>query len=595
MSFGSILFTSKGSALQVKASTGAALVFTKIVMGSGYLNGQSQSTLSEVMEPKITVCISEIKRKDTQAVIKGNFTNESSAIGFYWREIGLYANDPDLGEILYCYGNAGTLAEYIPPESSQLIEKVISIVAMVGNVEKVSAVIDSSAFATKADFERYSEQVSEFSSQVASSLKVEQAEGTETEIKLTNLSYADGSVKTFKAKYTSTAANKTINGKHWYKPGTTTSPVTTAGKAYTIWYDAAGDCFFIKASAEGNVTAERVLANYTFSNDIDTGISGTMIDRSTGHQLSDGEDGTVDGRLYMKVPKGYYDGLVSVYANDPDFTPANFLATKNIFGKQGAIPVWDTANNYSADDFFSGSGVVYIKPRKGYHSPGGDAAHQNLIGGWTYAIDSDFVPANFLANKNIFGMQGSIPVRDGTWVTPAVLSGHTGGIYVVPPEGWYSGNSDYGAHGGINIIDANLASENIVKDKNILGVVGTAQTKQYASGTVAASGSYNYPQVNGNTLSSWPAVVVSGLSFTPSVIICEYDDGTQVYRTIYDGSAQTHYTKQAELLYYNKNVTYNGSTIPPVKADTSPCYVSSTGFLLPAQYPGATYTWRAYQ
>lgn len=172
MSFGSILFTSKGSALQAKATAGTALVFTKIVMGSGYLNGQSQIALTDVIEPKITLSISEIKRNGERAVIKANFSNESSAIGFYLREIGLYATDPDLGEILYCYGNAGTLAEYIPPESSQLIEKVISIVAVVGNATSVSAVIDSTAFATKADFETYTEQVSDFSAQLAQKLAI---------------------------------------------------------------------------------------------------------------------------------------------------------------------------------------------------------------------------------------------------------------------------------------------------------------------------------------------------------------------------------------------------------------------------------------
>lgn len=151
MSFGTILFTEKGRALQAKATAGTALVFTKIAMGSGYLNGQSQITLTNLIDTKVTVSISEVKRNGQQATIKGNFTNANEAVGFYWREIGLFATDPDLGEILYCYGNAGVLAEYIPPESSSLIEKVISIVAVVGDAANVSAVIDSSVFASKAD------------------------------------------------------------------------------------------------------------------------------------------------------------------------------------------------------------------------------------------------------------------------------------------------------------------------------------------------------------------------------------------------------------------------------------------------------------
>lgn len=100
------------------------------------------------------------------------------------------------------------------------------------------------------------------------------AGGTATAITLTTSTLVDGYTKTLIASATSTSTSKTINGKPFYKLGTTLSPSTTIGKAYTVWYDLAGDCFFFKASSEGNVTVDKVLAGYTFSNDSDTGLVG---------------------------------------------------------------------------------------------------------------------------------------------------------------------------------------------------------------------------------------------------------------------------------------------------------------------------------
>lgn len=154
MSFSTILFTDKGRALQSKALAGANLNFTKIVMGSGNLGGQSQITLSAVIEPKVNLNITSLQHKSNYATVKGVFSNSDISEGFYWRELGVYAQDPDLGEILYCYGNAGALADYIPSQSSEIIEKVVSISVIVGNVANVTATIDESlVYASKADLD----------------------------------------------------------------------------------------------------------------------------------------------------------------------------------------------------------------------------------------------------------------------------------------------------------------------------------------------------------------------------------------------------------------------------------------------------------
>jgi hypothetical protein len=102
------------------------------------------------------------------------------------------------------------------------------------------------------------------------------ATGTATALIVPMQTLINGYAKTFIASANNSGNSTTINGKHLYKPNTTISPNLVAGKAYTVWYNLTGDCFFIKASAEGDTIVSHVLAGDTFSNDNDTGLIGTM-------------------------------------------------------------------------------------------------------------------------------------------------------------------------------------------------------------------------------------------------------------------------------------------------------------------------------
>lgn len=151
------LFTDKGKILHAKAIAGAELVFTRLAMGDGELgSSQSSTELTALISEKLSVNITGLKvLTGGMATVKGVMSNTGLAAGFYWREIGLFATDPDDGEILYCYGNAGTLAEYIPAGSgSEILEKVIGITAIVSNVASVSATIaESMVYATQQDLQ----------------------------------------------------------------------------------------------------------------------------------------------------------------------------------------------------------------------------------------------------------------------------------------------------------------------------------------------------------------------------------------------------------------------------------------------------------
>lgn len=146
MSFGVIQFTNRGRALQAKAQAGAQLNFTRIAVGDGQLAGQSISDLTALIHLVKSLTINKFKTMPGgKAAAGGVLSNQDIVTGFWWREIGLFAMDPDLGEILYCYGNAGELAEYIPsPGGAEILEKQVDIITIVGNAGSISATIEQS-------------------------------------------------------------------------------------------------------------------------------------------------------------------------------------------------------------------------------------------------------------------------------------------------------------------------------------------------------------------------------------------------------------------------------------------------------------------
>lgn len=159
---------------------------------------------------------------------------------------------------------------------------------------------------------------------------------TGTAITLNDVTLTDGFMMKFRAVYSNSAAATTVNTKPLYKPGTTTAPTLIAGKAYEIWYDSTGSCFFLKASAEGNAVVANVLVGKTFSNDNDTGLTGTMANRAANWQQAL-ESTQSDGRIFLLPPAGYYDGLTPTYVflDDVDFIAPNIKAGVNLFGKDG--------------------------------------------------------------------------------------------------------------------------------------------------------------------------------------------------------------------------------------------------------------------
>lgn len=152
--FGGLVLTNKGKTLQSKAQSGVQLNYTRIGLGDGELGSSSILALNALISEKKSLNITKLKvLSGGRAVVGGILSNQDLTTGFYWREIGVFAQDPDVGEILYCYANAGALAEYIPAGGgSDIIEKTIDVQTLVANASNVTATIDESlVFVTQQD------------------------------------------------------------------------------------------------------------------------------------------------------------------------------------------------------------------------------------------------------------------------------------------------------------------------------------------------------------------------------------------------------------------------------------------------------------
>ncbi len=144
MAFERFYLTNQGANLLAKAQVGALLKFTKVEIGQGYLpQGANIAEVTEIIDFVKLLQISSLTTDNNgQANVSIQFDNKGLA-PFYWSEIGLFAEDPDLGEILYCYGNSGgkEKADYIPSTPTEFL---FNMILSIQNASSVTAVINQS-------------------------------------------------------------------------------------------------------------------------------------------------------------------------------------------------------------------------------------------------------------------------------------------------------------------------------------------------------------------------------------------------------------------------------------------------------------------
>ncbi len=150
--FGQLTITNAGLALLAKAQTGTAVQFTRLAIGDGEPGATDPATLTALVNRLQWVTISSITRDGTNVTAAGTFNNQGATESFYFREIGLFAQDPQEGEILYAYGNAGETADEIPAEGSQVIERTVSITTVLSTEIALTVELVSGAYLLASEY-----------------------------------------------------------------------------------------------------------------------------------------------------------------------------------------------------------------------------------------------------------------------------------------------------------------------------------------------------------------------------------------------------------------------------------------------------------
>lgn len=149
---------SKGVALIAKVLAGKCKMnYTRAAVGKGTIpEGKNPKTMTQpadyVMEAKIAAVTNPVNG-ECQVTVQINSSDVEK--GFFVTGILLYAQDPDEGEIPYTYLMLENGPEWIRPSSS-VVGKLATfeIIAAVGDVDTVTATIDSDTIVTKTVVEK---------------------------------------------------------------------------------------------------------------------------------------------------------------------------------------------------------------------------------------------------------------------------------------------------------------------------------------------------------------------------------------------------------------------------------------------------------
>lgn len=150
------VITNKGQALMAKLIAGTAETkFTKIVLSSQTYSDSQLRGLTSIGGIKQTTLVSRTVRTSASAVqVEGAVTNTQLNAGYHINTIGLYATDPNEGEILYSVTTADQ-ADYMPAyngvTSTGIVLKLITVVS---NSVNVSVDVNPAAVATAQDLQR---------------------------------------------------------------------------------------------------------------------------------------------------------------------------------------------------------------------------------------------------------------------------------------------------------------------------------------------------------------------------------------------------------------------------------------------------------
>ncbi len=150
--FGGMELTNAGRNILAKALLGKTLRFTRAWAGDGYLpEDVDVREMTQIVKPHREMEIAEmsIPPHIGTAKITVILTNKELTTGFFFREIGLFAEDPDTGEeFLYGYCNSGNTADYMPGQDGpDAVYYRFDLTVIVDQAKNVTAIFSDNPLA----------------------------------------------------------------------------------------------------------------------------------------------------------------------------------------------------------------------------------------------------------------------------------------------------------------------------------------------------------------------------------------------------------------------------------------------------------------
>lgn len=149
--YSKFIITELGQQLIAKMLSGTGgIEFSRIVATEKKYNQSQLQSLTELTEITQSSSISQITMtNETSVKVEAGFSNIDLKTGYYMNTLGLYANDPDEGEILYGVTVETSGNCYMPPYNGLTVTgAIIELTTTVGNAENVSLNVDNGVFAT---------------------------------------------------------------------------------------------------------------------------------------------------------------------------------------------------------------------------------------------------------------------------------------------------------------------------------------------------------------------------------------------------------------------------------------------------------------
>lgn len=161
--FKKIVITKKGQALMAKMLSGTGNVeFTKVSISDTTYTEVQLEALTSLSGIKQNTMISKITRvNDVSVKLEAAVTNADLKTGYYMRTVGVYANDPQAGEILYGVMIA-SVAGWMPPFNGiGASSAMFNLYVTVGNSDNVTVEVDKGAVATVSDVQILQTQITD--------------------------------------------------------------------------------------------------------------------------------------------------------------------------------------------------------------------------------------------------------------------------------------------------------------------------------------------------------------------------------------------------------------------------------------------------